>query len=136
MDDTRLLVADGSVARLFRTDAELLELVPLRTLKNQHHADHRHRPAGGHDSAHHAEEARFAHELAEVLHADATTNGFRDLVIAAPPAFLGELRSALSGTVAARLNATVSKELADVPDHALPERLRAALADQPLVREP
>ncbi|MCB9666359.1 MAG: host attachment protein, partial [Alphaproteobacteria bacterium] len=64
-----------------------------------------------------------------------TGDGFRDLVLVAPPHFLGDLRGALSGVVAGKVNATVAKELTDVPDHALSERLRAALADQPLIPE-
>lgn len=61
-----------------------------------------------HDSVHHHEQKVLAGMIAEVLRKDHADNAFDNLIIIAPPSFLGELRPALTKAV----KECVSKELA------------------------
>lgn len=132
-DDTWVVVADGGGARIFRTDAEMLEITRIEQLGNDHSAGtHRHREQGGTDSAHHAAEKKFAHELAQKLTQYANQHRFRDLVLVAPPHFLGDLRNDLPKSVAAHVTASLPKDLASEPDHQLAPHLRKLLAGQHL----
>lgn len=128
MVDTWVVIADGSHARLFSTDAEMNELTDVRELKNhQHAAEHRRRDAGG---GHHLEETKFAHEIAQVLAAAVTAHEVRDLVLVAPPRFLGDLEAALPKGAAAHVTARVTKDLTKLERHELGRRVKAALAGQ------
>lgn len=129
--DTWVVVADGGSATFFETDAEMEKLTSVAELKNGHHGAN-HRSGGSKDGGHHAEEARFAHDVAEQLGKDAVAHRYRALVLVAPAHFLGDLRKALPKTAEAMLSASVSRDLAGVPPHELSARLRALLADKHL----
>lgn len=60
---------------------------------------------------HRLEKERFANEIAERLYKAAHAGHFKDLIIAAPPMVLGELRKALHKEVESRLTFDVPKEL-------------------------
>lgn len=130
MVDTWVVVADGSRARIFSTDAEMAELTEVKELKNKHHAgQHRHHSDHGHDSAHHAEEAKFAADLgAEVVRA-VQAHEVRDVVLVAPARFMGDLTGALPAPVAAHVTGKVHKDLVDTERHELARRLRTALGE-------
>lgn len=131
--DTRVVVADGARARFFSTDSQMMELTELPELGNGNHAAHRHHGLGAPDSGHHIEEHKFAQEISAHLTTEANQHVFRDLVLVAPPRFLGELRDALSKQVATHVTATVPRDLVSAERHDLAKRLRALLADKPLV---
>jgi protein required for attachment to host cells len=61
------------------------------------------------------EENRFAAEVAEMLRKRALRNEFSQLIVAAPPKTLGELRKHYHKEVAARLVGEVAKDLAQMP---------------------
>lgn len=130
--DTLVVVADGSRARFFSTDAEMLELVELPELPNKQHSAHRHKSTGAPDSGHHSEEGKFASEIAAHLGAEANKKAFRDLVLVAPPHMLGDLRDALPKQVALHVTATVPKDLVGDARNELGKHLRSLLTHKPL----
>lgn len=82
-------------------------------------------PMGREQDAHERVAADFAHDIAEQLHSGRTQNHFDELVLVAEPRFLGMLRDALDRTTAARVKATIHKdlshtELRDLPKHLTP----------------
>lgn len=70
---------------------------------------------------------QFAKRLGSLLDKGRASNHFHQLVLVANPRFLGELRAALPAHTAARVTATLDKDLAGVSDHELPAHLGAAL---------
>ena len=71
-----------------------------------------------------SEEVHFARELAEVL--EAARANYRDLVVVAPPHFLGGLRGHLSDALRDRLTISLDRNWTDVAARELPARLAAA----------
>jgi protein required for attachment to host cells len=69
------------------------------------------------------EAERFAQELAAVLETGHGRNSFEQLILVAPPQFLGLLRKCLNAPLAKRIVATVDKDLTQVHERELPERL-------------
>jgi len=70
---------------------------------------------------------RFAAEIAALLESERQRGAYTWLVLVAPPAFLGQLRGALSGSVKALVSAELGKHLVALDAEAirghLPERL-------------
>lgn len=64
---------------------------------------------------HQLEEDRFAAEAAEMLRQRALSNDFEQLIIAAPPKTLGELRKHYHKEVEQRLIGEVNKDLTGMP---------------------
>lgn len=127
MIDRWVIVADGGQARFFATDAEMLDLVPEREVKNRHHSSHRGRLDEG--SAHHAEEAAFAKELAHILTHAVQAQQVRELVLVAPAKFLGDLHAAIPATVTKHVAAQINKDFTKLERHELAKRVRSALVD-------
>jgi protein required for attachment to host cells len=137
-----IVVANASLARLFRRDAPGDPLVPLPTLS---HAESRakgeqlasDRP--GHEATDHSpggnrfeprtdprrkEHQRFAHEVAKRLDDVLTQLNFHSLAIFASDPFLGELKGALSDAVRQRLHATQPSDYTSLGLDELEQRLR------------
>lgn len=130
MVDTWVVVADGSTARIFSTDAEMAELTEVKELSNKHHApEHRRRDAGG---GHHAEETRFAQDLAQLISAAVTAREVRDVVLVAPARFLGDLEGSMPRNALAHVTAKVGRDFTRYERHELGRRVKAALAGQTL----
>lgn len=130
MIDTWVVVADGSHARIFSTDATLGELTAVQEIKNKHHAgEHRHHPDRGPDSGHSAEEMKFAEEIAAEVARAVGAHEVRDVVLVAPAKFLAHLAGALPKSAASHVTAKVGKDLTKVERHALAVRLKETLAD-------
>jgi protein required for attachment to host cells len=130
-----ILVADSGTAKLFRAQGGLnnLELVHEqsnpegRKMRGELESD---RPGqqrndqggahglGGDTNAHRHESDQFARELCGLLHREHEAKKFTDLLIAAPPHFLGDLRHHLSGDCQKVLGKEVHKDLvrADTSD--------------------
>jgi protein required for attachment to host cells len=123
-----LLVADGGHARIFNTDSEMdvLDLVldqasPFgRKTRFENGSD---RPGRTSDSTGHLhgpgnecpakryDSEQFAKYLCLVLNKDNQERKFTELMIAAPPHFLGALRRCLNGECRKVLSATIDKDL-------------------------
>jgi len=67
--------------------------------------------------------AAFARQVGDVLNTARNQNRFDELVIVAEPRFLGMLRTALDHVTASRVSSSVSKDLANVAAHDLPQHL-------------
>ncbi|MCF4166616.1 host attachment protein [Zavarzinia compransoris] len=74
-----------------------------------------------------AEERAFAEDLAKQLNDAARAGRYDRLIIAAPPTMLGDIRNVLGASARARLNATLNKDLVQVPTEELSPRLLAAI---------
>ena len=130
MGDTWVVVADGSGCRIFSSDASLAELKAVKSLKNKHHgSEHRGHSAKGHDSVHHAIEAKFAADLAEEITRAVQAHTAIDVLLVAPRRFLGDLLAALPRSTTDHVTGKVAKDLTSVEPHELAERLRDALAE-------
>lgn len=138
-----IIVADRAGARLFRFDDRERALEQLRDIDhddgrlrnreidadrqgiaNQSQGTGQGAMAREHDATEQLA-VRFAGELAELLREGRVENAYDELVLVAPPAFLGALREALDGPTRDRVVASLDKDLAQVPEH----ELRARLSD-------
>lgn len=142
MDTLWILIANGSSARLYATDAhhrayELIDqfLHPISRQKEQvmtsDHASHREtRTEGSASQAVYGsypeptdpkdyEIERFARELAEHLNIERTRNRFAGLMLVAPPRFHGMLNRHLDEQVRRLVSRHIDKDYTGVPDHAL-----------------
>jgi len=69
------------------------------------------------------EAQRFAHSLAGVLKQGLNRHAYEELVLAAPPHFLGLLRNALDEQVAARVAATFDKNFIALSSREIENRI-------------
>jgi protein required for attachment to host cells len=133
---TYVLIADAGQARAYLSmkpgdqlqrvaGFELSEDIP-RVAALKDHKPGTSQPSVG--SAHHTVgtsdprrevKRRFAEEVAAALEAEHRKGAFDKLVIAAPPAMLGDLRVALPKAVAATVVAELHKDLVKTPEHEL-----------------
>jgi len=138
---TWVVLADGAHARIFENSGPGTGLVeinswdspsarkPTRDLGTD-------RPGRGHESAtygrhalaaredwHEGEKANFVHDVAAYLNDRNHQGAFDELVIAAPPRALGELRKAIDSTTAGRLKVEINKDLTKIPQADLGEHL-------------
>lgn len=145
MSATWILVADRAKARLFTLegrDGELVEFesfvntegrLPGRELQSD-------RPPRTHDrfgrNRHGIEphtrprekaSQRFADLLGGILDKARSGNRYRDLVLVAPPRFMGELNAALGSHAGASVVAKVSKNLTTAPSQSLHDALPVPL---------
>jgi len=65
---------------------------------------------------------QFAKQVAEYLDAARTAKKYQELVLVAPPKFLGDLRNHLSPTTAKLVKASLNKELTNSPIEEITER--------------
>lgn len=149
-ETTWILIADASRARLFEHQRSLrsLELVfeddrpQLRDRELMRDSD---RPGRSHESVGQTRHAmqphttndqrireHFARELTERLQLGANEHQFGQLLLVAPPAMLGALRSQLGEGLRERVIAEIDKDLTKIPAHELPEHLKEWL----IVAEP
>ncbi|MEI8144934.1 MAG: host attachment protein [Alphaproteobacteria bacterium] len=70
-----------------------------------------------HTDPHRALKTKFAHHLAEILAKELEAGAFHRLIIAAPPAMLGDLRHSISDKVRATVIAEFPHDLTKTPNH-------------------
>lgn len=71
-------------------------------------------------------ERKFAGEVAEALNAVCSNGAVKDIVVAAPPRTLAELRNRFSDAVKQRIVAEVNKDLTKHPVHEIERHLMAS----------
>jgi protein required for attachment to host cells len=139
-----IIVANASLARLFRRDSPTEPLIPLATME---HARSRlkgtelaaDRPgheatdnsSGGNrfeprSDVHRKEHQRFAHEVAQRLDAGLQAEEYGELWLLASSAFLGELRAQLSDAVSQRVKLAVDTDLTSFGLAEIEQRLHDA----------
>lgn len=142
---TWVLIADGARAAIYENRGRGTGLHALDGLSFDHASDPAHelgrdRPTRSYDSVGHGRHANEPktdphdeqkHDFARILvaaleraHAD---KSFDQLVLVAPPAFLGTLRKDLPKAVAARVTSEIAKDLTKTPSIELPSHLGDAL---------
>jgi protein required for attachment to host cells len=72
---------------------------------------------------HKLEKHRFAKEIADVLYVAAHRGDYSQLVIAAPPMIMGDLRKAMHKEVSDKIVAEISKDLTNLPSSAIEQAL-------------
>jgi protein required for attachment to host cells len=139
---TWFCVADAGHARIKETTVLKAPLPTVTTLRHEPYEHGRYEEAGkGQESAtsaHHGfqdaegpirrEKREFAHVVAEYLNEGAKRGAYERLMLAAPPKFLGDLRSALDAKARGMVSGEIHKDLTKESDADLAARA-AELAD-------
>ncbi len=109
---TWALIADGAHARILENNGPVRGDA-LEGASGHGAPQHEWVPVEGHDFHHDHSASRVADVLTEGLQAGA----YHRLIIAAPPATLGDLRKALSDKVRATVVAEFAHSFTKIPDH-------------------
>lgn len=137
-----LVVADSGQANIYRTDANLAS---LEQVQQQIHPSSRltrseldsdrpgsqtsgaggHHNLGGDKNSHQHEGVEFAHSLCKYLHSEHQAGKFTQLMLAAPPHFLGELRKQLHTDCLKILGKTVNKNLLRAGEQSIVEHFNS-----------
>jgi protein required for attachment to host cells len=144
---TYILVADGARARLYANHGVGKGLQPVSGATHRadlHHHDREilsDKPGRAYNSVgegrsamepqtewHRFEKHKFAREMARVLDAAAANKAFDRLILVAPPATLGDLRTELSDATRKMVSAELPKDLTRHAEQELPEHLGSVLA--------
>jgi len=144
---TYVLVADGARARLYANHGVGKGLQPVSGATHKadlHHHDREiltDKPGRAfssigegrsaiepHTEWHRFEKHRFAREMAKVLDAAAASKAFDRLILIAPPATLGDLRTELGDQTRKLVSAELAKDLTRHAEQELPQHLSAVLA--------
>ncbi len=73
---------------------------------------------------HRDQKTKFANHLAEILAERLQAGAYHRLIVAAPPATLGDLRSAISDKVRATIVAEFANDLTKIPNHEIASHLK------------
>ena len=106
MTQTLILVGDGSHARLFQADGSTGTWSLVQKLDREHSREKDHGGESHEDRGEHA----FARRLAGELEAGRQSGTFTQLVLVAPPKFLGQLRGELGPPLAACVTTSVDAD--------------------------
>ena len=137
-----VMVGDGEKALFFRNEGDAtypnLEVVNVMQHDNPRTGEQgtdrpgrafssmgTHRSAMQETNWHKLEKHRFAKEIADVLYTAAHRGDYSQLVIAAPPMIMGDLRKAMHKEVSDKVVAEVSKDLTNMPADAIEKALTA-----------
>jgi protein required for attachment to host cells len=142
---TWVLIADGARARVLKNDGPGQGLTALEGLV--YHGDHsathdlvadregrsfsshgpRRSAIDSRSDPHRDLKTKFAHQLADVLAQGLEQNSYDRLIIVAPPVTLGDLRSAISDRVRAKIVGEVAHDLTKIPNGEVAEHLKDVL---------
>jgi protein required for attachment to host cells len=144
---TYVLVADGARARLYANHGVGKGLQPVSGATHKadlHHHDRdilSDKPGRAFNSVgqgrsamepqtewHRFEKHKFAREMAKVLDSAAASKSFDRLILVAPPATLGDLRTELGDATRKMVTAELPKDLTRHAEQELPQHLAAVLA--------
>jgi protein required for attachment to host cells len=118
----RLMRGKGSeIEELLKASAEAFEDVEHEFGSNGRNRAGSGATSFGHDtkSAAEIERPRLAKHVVRALDAEWAKGGADRIVVAAGPKMLGALRDAMPGALAGHIAAELSKDLSDIPAHAL-----------------
>ena len=142
---TWVLIADGARARILENDGPSHGLTALEGLvfHGDHSATHdlvsdregrsfsshgpRRSAIDARSDPHRDLKTKFAHQLADVLAQGLEQNSYDRLIIVAPPVMLGDLRSAISDRVRAKIVGEVAHGLTKIPNGEVAEHLKDVL---------
>ena len=130
---TWIVLADGAHARIFTNTGPGTGLIEIKDWESQQARKPTRdlgtdRPGRGHESAtygrhalapredwHEGEKANFAHDVASYLNRQGSAGAFDQLILAAPPRTLGELRKSIDPATVDRLKSEINKDLTKIP---------------------
>jgi protein required for attachment to host cells len=130
---TWVVLADGARARILANTGPGTGLIEVEDWESREARKPTHelgveRPGRGQESAnrarhavtphadwHEVEKINFAHGLARYLKEHGDTGSFDQLILAAPPRTLGELRKSIDAATAGRLKSEINKDLTQIP---------------------
>ena len=142
---TWVLIADGARARILQNNGpgHGLTAVDGQVFEGDHSATHdlvsdregrsfssngpRRSAVAARSDPHRARKSKFAHQLAEVLAQASARNDYDRLVIVASPVTLGEIRSAISDHVRAKVIGEVAQDLTKLPNSEIAGHLDSVL---------
>lgn len=142
---TWVLIADGARARILENDGPSHGLTALEGLvfHGDHSATHdlvsdregrsfsshgpRRSAIDARSDPHRDLKTKFAHQLADALAQGLEQNSYDRLIIVAPPVTLGDLRSAISDRVRAKVVGEVAQDLTKIPNGEVAEHLKDVL---------
>ena len=142
---TWIVLADGARARILENTGPGTGLVELEEWESAKARKPTHelgteRPGRGHESAtagRHAitphadwqemEKVNFTNELAQYLKRHGDAGKFDQLILAAPPRALGELRKSIDSATAERVKSEINKDLTKTPIIEVGSHLRDAI---------
>ncbi len=122
MDQTWIVIGDGSHARLFQASNPAQTWQLLRTVKREHSREKTNRSDSHEDRGEHD----FARLLVAELEAARQKGTFARLVLVAPATFLGQLRGELSPSLASCVAKSVDKDYTHMPEAELPTHIDIA----------
>lgn len=120
MDQTCIVIGDGSHARLFQATNDVAQ--PWRLLRTIHR-EHSREKTNRSDSHEDRGEHDFARLLVGELEAGRQSGTFARLVLVAPPTFLGQLRSELSPSLTTCVVKSFDKDYTKMSEAELPKHL-------------
>lgn len=145
--DLWIVVADAGSCRIFQTDEGMSDWTVLQTVSNERihlaaadlvsgaRGATQSRPHGvqsaydRHTDPHETERIRFAREIAASLSASRARGEWEQVVLVAPPKFLGDLRMHLSEQAIKRVMATVHHDFTHATDAEIPALVRKHLPE-------
>ncbi len=115
MDQTWIVIGDGSHARLFQADDAAQPWHLLRRIDREHSREKTDRADSHEDHGEHG----FARQLVGALETGRQSGTFARLVLVAPPKFLGQLRAELQGPLAACVVKSLDKDYTQMSESEL-----------------
>lgn len=112
MNQTWILIGDGSHARFFQATDAVSPWQLLRKVDREHSREKTDRPETHEDRGEH----EFARVLVKELETARESGSFKQLVLVAPPKFLGQLRAELQAPLAACVVKTLDKDYAHLTE--------------------
>lgn len=122
MNQTWILVGDGSHARFFQTENASSPWQMLRRVDREHSREKTDRATTHEDHGEHG----FARQLVAELETARESGAFKHLVLVAPPKFLGQLRTELPAPLQACIVNSVDKDYAHMSEDELPKHIPLA----------
>lgn len=119
MTQTWILVGDGSHARLFETAGATEPWSLVRKIDHEHSHEKTHGGDSHEDRGEHA----FARQLVAELETGRQSGAFAQLVLVAPPKFLGQLRGELGASLAACVVTSVDADYTHMPEAELTKHI-------------
>lgn len=119
MDQTWIVIGDGSHARLFQANNVSQPWHLLRTIDREHSREKTNRSDSHEDRGEHD----FARHLVGELESGRQSGTFGRLVLVAPATFLGQLRAELSSSLQTCVVKSLDKDYTQMPANELPTHI-------------
>ncbi len=120
MNQTWILIGDGSHARFFQTADASSPWQMMRRVDREHSREKTDRAETHEDHGEH----EFARQLVKELETARESGTFKQLVLVAPPKFLGQLRAELAGPLEACVVKSLDKDYTHMAEDELAKHVQ------------